>query len=452
MKYTVFALAFAFTALVGCSNGENTQTAEATGSDEKHAEAKGIKFYKISFDEALAKAGSENKLLFVDVMTEWCAPCKLMDSDVFPRKDVGDFYNEHFVALKLDAEDPDMRGPELAEKYEVAGFPTFLYIEPNGTLKHSGAGGMDHKTFLGIGKTALGMDVFTRFREFEKQYNAGSREPEVMRGLIMEGYSAVPAVVKLPKAEQEAFFKPVTAATEEYLTTRKPSDMANAEDFKLISHQAIKFRPGFGRGHPILEYLVANYDQAAKSIPEQDLASFLVDMNYFGIQKSAAAGDKTAYQQYLADVTGALAPAYSLRGGGGGSVDASKVLGAMAEMEYAFSQQDYQAYLDFGWKFAEVAQGQLGASELLIFARQLERAEGGAEYLPQTLKFIQKAYDEHHNIYVPADYGRILAKLGEKDKAREYYAEVMTLADEMGGARGKEVRERFTKEMKELGL
>ena len=415
------------------------------------AMADGIKFYKGSFFEALAKAGSENKLLFVDVVTEWCAPCKAMDAQVFPREDVGDFYNEHFVAFKLDAEDPDMNGPMLAEKYEVPGFPTFLFIEPNGVLKHSSSGGMDPAAFIATGKEALGMDVSSRFKTLEKQYNAGNREHEVVRDYIFEGCNIATSMFTLPAEEQEAYFESLASVAKEYFTTRKPSELANAEDFKLINHQFLKIMMQFSRGHPVVDYLAANYDQAVKSIPEAELARFMVDMNYFGIRAAAGAGNKALYQQYLKDIKGSLARAYSF--GGGDDLDPTvELLGAMADMEYAFGQKDYQAYLDLGWKYVELGGGQLEAAELLGFGRRMEKVEGGAEYLPHTLKFIQKAYDEAHNIYVPADYGRILAKIGKKDKAREYYAEVMTLADEMGGARGKEVRERFTKEMKELGL
>ena len=61
-------------------------------------------FREISFDQAIAAAKAENKLVFVDVMTSWCGPCKRMASDVFPQKMVGDFMNQHFVNIKIDAE------------------------------------------------------------------------------------------------------------------------------------------------------------------------------------------------------------------------------------------------------------------------------------------------------------------------------------------------------------
>ena len=36
----------------------------------------GVNFEHITFDEALAKAKAENKLIFMDCYTTWCGPCK----------------------------------------------------------------------------------------------------------------------------------------------------------------------------------------------------------------------------------------------------------------------------------------------------------------------------------------------------------------------------------------
>ena len=68
------------------------------------ANAQGIVFSNVSFEEALEKAQQEGKQIFVDVYTSWCGPCKMMAKNVFTQQEVGEYYNEHFVCLKLDAE------------------------------------------------------------------------------------------------------------------------------------------------------------------------------------------------------------------------------------------------------------------------------------------------------------------------------------------------------------
>lgn len=52
--------------------------------------------------------------MFVDFYTDWCGPCKVMARDVFPQKQVGDFFNAKFVCLKLNAE---KEGRELAKLF-----------------------------------------------------------------------------------------------------------------------------------------------------------------------------------------------------------------------------------------------------------------------------------------------------------------------------------------------
>ena len=58
----------------------------------------GTNFEDLTFQEALAKAKTTGKKLFIDCYTKTCGPCKYMTSNVFPQEIVGDYFNEHFVA------------------------------------------------------------------------------------------------------------------------------------------------------------------------------------------------------------------------------------------------------------------------------------------------------------------------------------------------------------------
>ena len=66
--------------------------------------AQGINFDHGTWKEVLAKAKAEDKLVFVDVYTSWCGPCKKMAAEVFPLADVGQLFNPNFVNYKIDAE------------------------------------------------------------------------------------------------------------------------------------------------------------------------------------------------------------------------------------------------------------------------------------------------------------------------------------------------------------
>jgi thiol:disulfide interchange protein len=91
-----------------------------------------VTFHKINFEEAQAKAKAENKVLFVDFYTAWCAPCLEFTRNVLTDKEVGEVMNESFISLKFDAEKGD--GIALAERYNVASYPTLLVIDTDGNV------------------------------------------------------------------------------------------------------------------------------------------------------------------------------------------------------------------------------------------------------------------------------------------------------------------------------
>lgn len=94
-------------------------------------------FRDIDFNEALQLSQTENKLIFIDFYTDWCGPCRKMSKEVFPQKHVGDFFNSQFVCLKLNAE---KEGKELAQKFGVKAYPTFIIADQQGNVKVNIAG------------------------------------------------------------------------------------------------------------------------------------------------------------------------------------------------------------------------------------------------------------------------------------------------------------------------
>lgn len=55
---------------------------------------------------ALQEAYSKNpKPILVDVYTSWCGWCKVMDKETYTNEKVAAYINEHYYAVKLDAEE-----------------------------------------------------------------------------------------------------------------------------------------------------------------------------------------------------------------------------------------------------------------------------------------------------------------------------------------------------------
>ena len=111
-----------------------------------------IQFAKGTWQEAMAQAQKENKLLFVDAYATWCGPCKMMDRDVFSNKAVGDYFNKNFISYKLDMETPN--GREFNAKYPVNAYPSFFFLDGSGAVTHTVRGYMAPDPFMEEGKKA----------------------------------------------------------------------------------------------------------------------------------------------------------------------------------------------------------------------------------------------------------------------------------------------------------
>lgn len=134
--------------------------------------AQGIKFEENhDLYAALAKAKAENKLVFIDAYAEWCGPCKVMARDIFPQKEVGDFFNTRFINLKLDMEKGD--NVALAKKYEVRAYPTYLFLDSDGKLVHKGLGSMPADQFVEVAKVAA--DTENNYAALSKKIKSGDR-------------------------------------------------------------------------------------------------------------------------------------------------------------------------------------------------------------------------------------------------------------------------------------
>ena len=61
----------------------------------------------MDFEEAVSACQQNPKMIFIDVYTDWCGWCKRMDQTTFLDPGVVKYMNEHFYAVKFDAERTD---------------------------------------------------------------------------------------------------------------------------------------------------------------------------------------------------------------------------------------------------------------------------------------------------------------------------------------------------------
>lgn len=89
-----------------------------------------VNFY--TWNEGYPKGIKKNKIILVDVYTDWCGWCKKMDRDTYTNKDVAEIIDKHFIPIKFN--------PEKKKKYKIEGKEVggrqLLYIISQGN--HSG--------------------------------------------------------------------------------------------------------------------------------------------------------------------------------------------------------------------------------------------------------------------------------------------------------------------------
>jgi thioredoxin-related protein len=405
--------------------------------------AQGIKFEHGSFAEALAKAKKENKLLFVDFYTSWCGPCKMMSKKIFPTQEVGEYFNDKFISLKIDAEKGE--GPELAKKYEVSGYPTMIFFNGDGSENKRLVGGTpDANFFISFAKQVTGDE--TPFLEQYETYKKGNRNLDFVRGLILSGgvYAST-----LPREEQGPWFEKFAEMASWYFVCKKPHEMMNKEDFRLIA----MYLDGPSNGNPFVEHIYNNYEAWKKVIALEDLSSFIQRTNNQSIHDSYQNGN-LKFREYLAAIHGRLAPLYKddKEADGEGTF---KGMTCIAEAGYCLhGLKDVDGYLDWSAKYKEIEkeEGQLDArsysatvgnclhaSKEFITEKQVKRLMG---VIKEGLKLDPKSSMLIDN------QGDCFALLKNNKKAIECYNKVIELTK---GARGEDYyKESMTKKIQAL--
>lgn len=143
-------------------------------------QGQGVTFSEDGFDAALAQAGAEDKLVFVDAYAVWCGPCRRMSSDVFPRADVGAFFDEHFVSLKIDMEQGP--GKAFGKRFPVNSYPTLLFISPDGELVQRVVGAQAPEQLIQQGQLALRKSGSAE--DYASKYQQGDRSAKLVAAYV----------------------------------------------------------------------------------------------------------------------------------------------------------------------------------------------------------------------------------------------------------------------------
>ena len=204
----------------------------------------GISFISGNFSEALAKAKSENKLVFVDCYAVWCGPCKWMNTNVFNDEKVYTLFDRNFVSIALDMEKGE--GLDIAKKYSVKNYPTFLWLNGEGNQVHRTVGAAPVEDFVTIANRA--MDPKGNLAYLTTQYESGNRLPAIvlqyahsLHGAYDTRYQTIADEYFQSQPENEL------TSTENWNAIHSFTPNINSHTYGVISKSLPKFYDKYGK-------------------------------------------------------------------------------------------------------------------------------------------------------------------------------------------------------------
>ena len=123
-----------------CSKDEDARQ-EATGLPSLSEQRALEQIQWFGFEDGLAKAITDNKPLFVQFYTDWCAACKMFQKETLENSNVERMLAKNFIAVRLNAENSEKRNKymgkslsnvELTSYFGIMAFPSLVFLEPGG--------------------------------------------------------------------------------------------------------------------------------------------------------------------------------------------------------------------------------------------------------------------------------------------------------------------------------
>lgn len=222
--------------LITFSWQSGTETVPKTGGGIQWTEG-------LSWEEVKAKAKQENKYIFLDVFATWCGPCKLMDKEVYSNDTLGDYYNQRFISVKVQMDQTAADGEQvkswykdaeaIGKQYRVEAYPSFIFLDPQGTIVEKQSGFKPAKEMLVLAQTALQpgkvyQDPYAEYDSLVADYKRGIKKMDRM-----------PYMIQMAFEYDTALARKVIKEYTDYCLTLPPTQRYNKDNLQMWSNFAL---------------------------------------------------------------------------------------------------------------------------------------------------------------------------------------------------------------------
>lgn len=229
-------------------------------------------FNETGYGNVMKQAKSENKSVLYMMYAAWCPHCHKMRDEVFADKEVSDLLQKNFLVAAQDVELEG--GRDLARKFSVSSYPTFVVLDKDGNFLYGFNGELKKPDFIA---------------ELNEAKNPEKQLPYLKKNFgndPSDGNKALALILALRKASLSA-----NEVALKYLSTQKDEQLVNALNWKILANgvSEIESRP--------FQYVLSHQKEFASVSSEKRVARKIENIAMEALKNPAEKGDTIGYKK-----------------------------------------------------------------------------------------------------------------------------------------------------------
>jgi len=405
----------------------------------------GISFEEGNLESVLSRAKRENKIVFIDFMASWCGPCKIMSQKVFTNATIGELFNKKFINCKIDGD----KNKDLSDKYGIKGFPTLLWLSPEGKEIRRIIGATSQDNLYKVAKEICGERK--NLSELYKSYKKEELSPKEVESMLLDIKYFLSNV---PKDNREMWISRFFSIYNDYVKTNGKEILLSQNGFYLINF----YENDLSKESDVLKFMLKHTDKY-KTLLENP-----INLSYFRVNREnnyiehLAKNGQVEHKKQLERIKGDLSEAYqeAYKSSRYVGIDLYNLLKMRADaFYYLYSKKDESMYIELKQKYFDTLKDLIiknDYSEAIdnLFAYnngKLARSSYKSCILwikdALKLKDLKDSDIAHYNI----NMGECYQGLKDKVKAKECYTEASIMAVRAGDKRLQMIAREFSKKL-----
>jgi len=139
-----------------------------------------------------------------------------MEKNIFTKKSVGDYYNANFINARFDMEKGE--GRDIAVKYGVRSYPTYLFLNGDGELVSQNYGYMEESMFVAMAQNINSPN--NKKGSLKERFEKGEKDPEFL--------------INIMKLNSSSDFDFAKKASERYFENKQKTSEFTKDDVGLL--------------------------------------------------------------------------------------------------------------------------------------------------------------------------------------------------------------------------